>query len=102
VYQNCPAEGDKEFLRTELEKGGVAMVTFTSSSTVRNFLALLDEPDQSALKRLLAGVKIAAIGPITGKTVTDSGLRVDVQPEQHTIPAMIDAIVDYYHDGAGK
>ncbi len=102
VYQNCPAEGDKEFLRTELEKGGVDMVTFTSSSTVRNFLALLDEPDQSALKRLLAGVKIAAIGPITGKTVTDSGLKVDVQPEQHTIPAMIDAIVAYYHDGAGK
>jgi len=101
VYQNCPAQGDKEFLRAELKKGGVDMVTFTSSSTVRNFLALLDEEKQAELKELLAGVKIAAIGPITGKTVTDSGLRVDVQPEQHTIPAMIEAIVAYYH-GAGK
>ena len=101
VYQNCPAEGDKEFLRSELEKGGVEMVTFTSSSTVRNFLALLDEENQDELKKLLAGVKIAAIGPITAKTVTDSGLRVDIQPEQHTIPAMIEAIVAYYH-GAGK
>ena len=101
VYQNCPAQGDKEFLRSELEKGGVEMVTFTSSSTVRNFLALLDEENQDELKKLLAGVKIAAIGPITAKTVTDSGLRVDIQPEQHTIPAMIEAIVAYYH-GADK
>jgi len=101
VYQNCPAQGDKEFLRAELEKGGVEMVTFTSSSTVRNFLALLDEENQDELKKLLAGVKIAAIGPITAKTVTDSGLRVDIQPEQHTIPAMIEAIVAHYH-GADK
>ncbi len=101
VYQNCPAQGDKEFLRAELAKGCVDMVTFTSSSTVRNFLALLDDGQQIDLKKILAGVKIAAIGPITAKTVTDSGLKVDVQPEQHTIPAMIEAIVAYYH-GAGK
>ncbi len=101
VYQNCPAEGDKAFLRAELEKGGIAMVTFTSSSTVRNFLALLDDVGQAEVKKLLANVQIAAIGPITAKTVTDSGLKVDVQPEQHTIPAMIEAIVAYYR-GAGK
>ena len=100
VYQNFPVQGDKEFLRSELQKGGVDMVTFTSSSTVRNFLALLDDGDEALLKKLMAGVKIAAIGPITAKTVTDSGLRVDVQPEVHTIPAMIEAIVAYY--GAGK
>jgi uroporphyrinogen III methyltransferase / synthase len=100
VYQNSPVQGDKEFLRSELLKGGVDMVTFTSSSTVRNFLALLDDGDEGELKNLMAGVKIAAIGPITAKTVTDSGLRVDVQPEMHTIPAMIEAIVAYY--GASK
>jgi uroporphyrinogen III methyltransferase / synthase len=101
VYQNCPAEGDKEFLRAELAKGKINMITFTSSSTVRNFLAMLDGENQDDLNALLADVKIAAIGPITAKTVTDSGLRVDVQPEQHTIPAMIEAIVDYYN-GVGK
>jgi uroporphyrinogen III methyltransferase / synthase len=101
VYQNCPAEGDKEFLRAELAKGKIDMITFTSSSTVRNFLAMLDVENQDDLNTLLADVKIAAIGPITAKTVTDSGLRVDVQPEQHTIPAMIEAIVDYYN-GVGK
>lgn len=102
VYQNCPVPGDKELLRSELEKGGVDMVTFTSSSTVRNFLSLLGDENQGELKKLLAGVKIAAIGPITGKTVTDSGLRVDVQPKEHTIRALIDAIVAYYHGDTTK
>lgn len=96
VYQNCPAEGDKELLRAELEKGGVAMITFTSSSTVRNFLAMIDVDSKEDLKKLLADVKIAAIGPITEKTVTDSGLKVDIMPEKHTIPEMISAIVNYY------
>ncbi|MGB3210310.1 MAG: uroporphyrinogen-III C-methyltransferase [Desulforhopalus sp.] len=101
VYKNCPAEGDKENLRTELEKGDVEMITFTSSSTVRNFLEMVDAENQEELRTILAGVKIAAIGPITAKTVTDNGLRVDIQPEEFTIPALIQAIVDYY-SGDGK
>jgi len=99
VYQNCPGEGDQEGLRRELQSGGVEMVTFTSSSTVRNFIEMLGINDQEELRRLLAGVKIAAIGPITAKTVTDRGLKVDIQPEKHTIPGLIDAIVAYYDGG---
>jgi uroporphyrinogen III methyltransferase/synthase len=72
------------------------MVTFTSSSTVRNFLTMVDAVDQEELERLLAGVRIAAIGPITAKTVTDSGLKVDVQPDQYTIDSMVEKIVDFY------
>jgi uroporphyrinogen III methyltransferase / synthase len=96
VYQNCPAEGDREFLREELRKGTINMVTFTSSSTVRNFLALLEDKEPGGVKNLMAGVKVAAIGPITAKTVTDSGLKVDVMPKEHTIAAMIEAIVTSY------
>lgn len=72
------------------------MVTFSSSSTVTNFLTMVDAANQEELDRLLTGVKIAAIGPITAKTVTDNGLKVDVQPDTFTIPAMIQAILDYY------
>lgn len=100
VYENCPAAGDKESIREELENGGVEMITFTSSSTVRNFLAMIDAEDQEDLQRIMAGIKIAAIGPITGKTVTDNGLEVDIQPEEHTIPGLIQAIVDYYNGEA--
>jgi uroporphyrinogen III methyltransferase/synthase len=101
VYENCPAEGDKETLRGELENGGVEMITFTSSSTVRNFLAMLDAENQEELQQILAGIRIAAIGPITAKTITDNGLQVDIQPEEFTIPGLIQSIVEYY-SGDGK
>lgn len=95
VYKNVLPEKSTDELRAELEKG-VDMVTFTSSSTVRNFLSLLEGENGKSPKELLEGVKIAAIGPITAKTVTDNGLKVDIQPEEHTIEAMVKAIVDYY------
>lgn len=98
IYRNLPPGGRRDELRAELESGEVDMVTFTSSSTVRNFLTMVDAADQEDLERLLAGVSIAAIGPITAKTVTDSGLRVDVQPQQHTIEAMVKAIIDFYRN----
>ncbi len=61
VYKNVPPKGRKEELREELEAGKVDMVTFTSSSTVRNFLMMVDAKDQEELKQLLDGVKIAAL-----------------------------------------
>lgn len=96
VYQNVPPVGRKEALREDLEAGNVDMLTFTSSSTVRNFLTMVDAESEEELLSLLGGVKIAAIGPITAKTVTDNGLQVDIQPEEYTIPAMVEAIVDYF------
>ncbi|SDO50649.1 uroporphyrinogen-III C-methyltransferase [Desulforhopalus singaporensis] len=102
VYVNCPAEDDKETMCSELRAGNVDMITFTSSSTVRNFLKMLGVKSKQEIRQLLAGVKIAAIGPITAKTVTDSGLEVDVQPERYTIPDMIAAVVDYYSGDPGK
>jgi uroporphyrinogen III methyltransferase / synthase len=96
VYQNVPPQGCKEDLRAELEGGKIDMVTFTSSSTVTHFLAMLDAGSVDELKGLLSGVKIAAIGPVTAKTLTDNGLSVDVQPETYTLADMVNAIVSYY------
>ena len=96
VYKNVAPEGKRVQLRDELEAGKVDMVTFTSSSTVRNFLGMVDAEDSSDLKRLMHNVVIAAIGPITAKTVTDNGLKVDIQPESYTIPDMVQEIVKHY------
>ena len=100
VYKNVLPEGRKEDLREELETGTIDMITLTSSSTVRNFLSMLEPKDEQELTDLLKGVKIAAIGPITAKTVTDNGLTVDLQPESYTISDMVDAIVNYYSEQA--
>ncbi|MBW2658333.1 MAG: uroporphyrinogen-III C-methyltransferase [Deltaproteobacteria bacterium] len=98
VYQNCPEDEPKMNLRADLAEGRVDMVTFTSSSTVRNFLAMIEAENQEELDRLMEGVDIAAIGPITAKTVTDNGLQVTVQPEEYTIAELVWSIVQYYEE----
>jgi len=101
VYQNVVPQGSKEQLRSALENGQVDMITFTSSSTVTHFLGMIDAAGPEELKGLMSGVKIAAIGPITAKTVTDNGLSVDVQPGAFTIPDLVEAIVHYYEKAEG-
>lgn len=61
-------------------------VTFTSSSTVKNFLAL-------AGHEVLEGVRIASIGPVTSQTARRHGLRVDVEAAEHTIPGLVAALI---------
>ena len=101
VYQNVlprssAGERLKDDLRQALEEKSVDMVTFTSSSTVKNFVTLLDINDPDELQKLMSGIAVATIGPITGKTAENYGLTVDVQPEEYTIPCLVDNIVMYF------
>jgi uroporphyrinogen-III synthase len=64
------------------------IVTFTSSSTVRNFLALLGKGSASDLKN----VRLASIGPVTSATLREHGLSADLQARHYTIPGLIKAI----------
>ncbi|MEN8135361.1 MAG: uroporphyrinogen-III C-methyltransferase [Thermodesulfobacteriota bacterium] len=95
VYQNVRPD-DYEMVRKALEEKQIDMVTFTSSSTVRNFLEMLEIKNDDEFKRLLGEVKIAVIGPITAKTALKNNLKIDVQPDTYTIAAMVEAIVDFY------
>ena len=65
------------------------VITFTSSSTVRNFMDLLGDDHSRALK----DVRLASIGPITSGTLRELGLRVDIEAREYTIPGLIKAIV---------
>ncbi|MBA3002945.1 MAG: uroporphyrinogen-III C-methyltransferase [Desulfurivibrio sp.] len=91
VYQNVRPK-DYDLVRQELAEGGIDMVTFTSSSTVTNFLEMLG-PERDAL---LAGVKVATIGPITARTAEKAGLAIDLQPKTYTIPSLVESILDFY------
>lgn len=102
TYQNIPPQGRKEELRDQLESGTVDLITFTSSSTVTNFLTMLDAANSDELQRLLDGVSIAAIGPITADTVREHDLRVDIQPQRFTIDDMVQAIVAFYRNKAAQ
>ena len=61
-------------------------ITFTSSSTVRNFAQLCP------IERL-NGVRVASIGPITSRTARELGIRVDAEPERYTVEGLVEAIV---------
>jgi uroporphyrinogen III methyltransferase/synthase len=100
VYRNVPPQGRKDELRGKLVNGDIELVTFTSSSTVTNFLTMVDTADEQELHQLLDQVKIAAIGPVTAETVRKNGLTVDIQPNNYTIADMVDAIVDHYRSGS--
>lgn len=76
--------------RAELLERGVDILTFTSSSTVRNFVQQLG-PDVARL--LAARALVAAIGPITARTARELDLHVDIEASQHTIPGLVEAIV---------
>ena len=64
------------------------IVTFTSSSTVRNFVALL-RPRSAGFEEIL----MASIGPVTSSTLREFGLPVDISAKEFTIPGLVKAIV---------
>ncbi len=64
-------------------------ITFTSSSTVKNLLAI-------AGREALEGVRIASIGPVTSSTLCAHGLQPDAEAKQFTIDGLIDAILAFY------
>jgi uroporphyrinogen III methyltransferase/synthase len=82
-----PAQG-KNVLAAVLKK--IDVVVFTSSSTVRNFMEFLSD------KTALNGVKVAVIGPVTGSTARSYGLEPTIMPSAYTIPALVEAIVEYF------
>ncbi len=94
VYQTIrPQNGRPEELRELLKEGKIDLVTFTSSSTVRNFVALFPEDNPSVL---LGKTRVGCIGPITADTAREFGLEVAIQPRTYTIPAFAEAIVQYF------
>lgn len=87
TYRTVLGNANKEELLKLLEEKAVAAVTFTSSSTVRNFLQLID-----GRQSLLEGVKLYSIGPITSKTAQEFGLDIYREAKQYTIKGLLEAL----------
>lgn len=71
----------------------IDVITFTSSSTVRNFVRLFGD---RRLGEIVNGSTIACIGPITAATVEDLGGRVDIVADQFTVTDMLRVIVEHF------
>ncbi len=97
AYETVAPESSRGLLRSALQDGPHRpdVITFTSSSTVRNFVSLLELNTKRGGPRpaLLEGTKLAAIGPVTAENLRDSGLPVDIEAREYTIPGLVQAIV---------
>ncbi|HJL44797.1 MAG TPA: uroporphyrinogen-III synthase, partial [Polyangiaceae bacterium LLY-WYZ-15_(1-7)] len=88
AYRTVPVEGEaKGRVASKLEEADA--VTFTSSSTVTNLLALTG-PDA------LAGKVLASIGPITSATLRDAGLTPTVEAQEASIEGLVQALEEHY------
>ena len=86
-----PAEAPAEVIAA-IRGGVVDIATFTSSSTVRNLVAVLGGDLDG-----LDGTLIAAIGPATAATAEECGLSPAVVASEHTIDGLVDALREYEH-----
>lgn len=80
-----------ERVRAMLDRGEVDAVTFTASSTVRNFVELIGAE--------IGRAKVASIGPVTSATARELGLAVDVEAAEFTTPGLVQALGDLFAAG---
>ena len=99
AYETVIPQSSREKLRAALRDPSRRphLITFTSSSTVKNYVSLLGI--RSGKSKLVSGVLNASIGPITSETLRDFELSVDMQAQEYTIPGLLSALVDRAKEG---
>jgi uroporphyrinogen III methyltransferase/synthase len=95
AYQTVKPEHDTEKVGKMLEEGTINMVTFTSSSTVHNFVDMFSA-DSEKLAEWMKAVAVACIGPITAQTAQKKGFKVDLIPPKYTVDALAESILGYF------
>lgn len=100
AYETVVPESSRRKLQAVLKdaKRRPQVVTFTSSSTVRNFVELLNSGKTKAGGQEcpphtnLDGIRMASIGPVTSATLRELGLPVDIKAKEFTISGLVEAI----------
>lgn len=100
IYQTQLDTGDAEKIASYLEKGILDIITFASSSTVKNFVKVMRtvRPD---FQTLLSTTKVACIGPVTADTAVEFGLTVDAVADPYTIDGLMNAVVQVAQQSSG-
>lgn len=88
IYETHPARSLPEGVVEAIGEKRLTWVTFTSSSTARNLVALLGP----GYKAKLEGVRLASIGPVTTKTLVELGLTPDVQAGEYNLQGLVAAL----------
>lgn len=92
AYRTIVPEENIALLKEQLSQGHFDAICFSSSSTFNNLLTMLGEE----ASELLGKTRLFSIGPQTSETIRDQGFKVDLEPEQWTLDALVKAMVEYY------
>lgn len=93
VYQTVAPKAAITQAKNMLLTGEIDVITFTSSSTVSNLVAVFKKGSPA-----VNNAKIACIGPKTAETAANAGLRVDIVASQQTMPGLVAAIEQYFKE----
>ena len=93
AYETRLNADGKENLISLLENNEIDAITFTSSSTVSNFMSLLESKNA---KKLLKNVVTASIGPITSDTARSLDIEPDIEAKEYTIQGLVNSLLAYY------
>jgi len=94
AYRTIVESDHREDFIKKLREGAVDLLTFTSSSTVENFVEIVSRDQLPLLK----DVTVACIGPITKKTANKFALKTSIMPEEYSIPGLVQEILNYYNN----
>jgi len=99
VYRTNLGDSDTSEVLQALAEERIDYVTFTSSSTVDNFFKLVPAEE---IRKHIGHLRLACIGPITAKTLQGYGFEADIQPQEFTIPALVQAILEHAEKAAAQ
>ena len=91
AYETINSGKKKDDLESLFKENKVDVITFTSSSTVNNFVKIIGR-DFSLPK----GVKIACIGPVTAAAAKKAGFSIDIHQEEYTMDGLVQSLIDYF------
>lgn len=96
AYRSVPATDRGQEIYRMLLEGKVDAVTFTSASTVRQFVEIIGR-DQAI--DLLGTTVVAAIGPVTAEAAAQLGVQVQVVPTRYDVDGLVDGLIEYFATG---
>lgn len=96
AYETILAEdNDTSLLLEKLVNNEIHLLTFTSASTVSNFVKLIGKENLD----LINNIDIASIGPVTSQKILEHNLKVTLEAKEHTIDGLISEVLSYYKKG---
>jgi uroporphyrinogen III methyltransferase/synthase len=90
TYQTINSGRKKEELAALIYDNKVDVLTFTSSSTVTNFMEIMGHDF-----KLPANINVACIGPVTAATAKKAGLKIDINQEEYTMDGLVQSLINH-------